>query len=207
MSLRAKPLMSEQIPLELLQPCLLDRLTDDQPERKEESRRERVMSYKKYRDGVLRDLEWLLNSEGALRPESSAWLRASRGETEAKIPDLRDYPHAFRSVINYGLRQFWGLSDRDKDRLEDEFAEAIQIFEPRISPGSLSIHMLNPGEEPGQKGNSERLDGNVATLVITGELWANPLPEHLNLKTTLDLEVGQCLLGDAPHGPTPARTL
>ncbi len=199
--------MPEQTPFELLQPCLLDRLTDDQPERKDESRRERVMSYKRYRDGVLRDLEWLLNTEGALRPESLAWLPGSQGKASAAIPDLRDYPYAYRSVINYGLRQFWGLSEREKDRLQDQFVEVIQMFEPRITPGSLSIQMLNPGEEPEQKGNSERLDSNVATLIITGELWANPLPEHLNLKTTLDLEVGQCLLGDAPHGPTPAGTV
>ncbi|HEY5911079.1 MAG TPA: GPW/gp25 family protein [Verrucomicrobiae bacterium] len=199
--------MPEKTPLELLQPCLLDRLTDDEPEKKEESRRERVMSYKKYRDGVMRDLEWLLNTEGALRPESLAWLRASGRGPAGNVPDLREYPYAFRSVINYGLRQFWGLSDREKESLQDQFTEAIQMFEPRLTPGSLSLQLLNPGEEPGHKGNSDRLDTNQATLVITGELWANPLPEHLNLKTTLDLEVGQCLLGDAPHGPTPARTV
>ena len=109
--------MPEKTPLELLQPCLLDRLTDDDPEKKEESRRERVMSYKKYRDGVMRDLEWLLNTEGALRPESLAWLRASGRGPAGNVPDLREYPYAFRSVINYGLRQFWGLSDREKESL------------------------------------------------------------------------------------------
>jgi len=196
--------MPEQTPLELLQPCLLDRLTDDDPQRKEESRRERVMPYKRYREGVLRDLEWLFNTEGALRPESLAFVGASRREIAEDLPDLREYPYAFRSVINYGLRHFWGLSDREKERLQDQFVEAIQTFEPRIAPDSLSLQLLNPGEEPGQKGNRDRLDGNLATLVITGELWANPLPEHLDLKTTLDLEVGQCLLGDAPHGSTPA---
>ncbi len=195
--------MSEQTPLELLQPCLLDRLTDDEPERKVESRRERVISYKKYRDGVLRDLEWLLNTEGALHPENLFYLRSSPSRA-GDFPDLRDYPYALRSVINYGLRQFWGLTAREKQSLQDQFAEALQLFEPRISPETLNLHLLNPGEEPGQKSNRERLDGNVATLMITGELWANPLPEHLNLKTTLDLEVGQCVLGDAPHGSTPA---
>jgi type VI secretion system protein ImpF len=166
------------------------------------------MSYKKYRDRVLRDLEWLLNTEGALLPENLAasLLRSNREGTE-NFPDLREYPYAFRSVINYGLRQFWGVTDREKVGLQDQFAEAIQLFEPRIAPGTLSVYVLNPGEEPGQKGNSQRLEGNVATLVIHGELWANPLPEHLNLKTTLDLEVGECLLGDAPHGSTPPRTV
>src|SRR5262245_12461227 len=103
--------MAEQTPPELLQPCLLDRLTDDEPQRKLESRRERVISYKKYREGVLRDLEWLLNTEGALRPASIGYLRETTqdGEAEERAVDFADYPDAYKSVLNYGLRQFWGL--------------------------------------------------------------------------------------------------
>jgi type VI secretion system protein ImpF len=197
--------MAEPIPPELLQPCLLDRLTDDEPGRGEESRRERVVSYKKYRDGVLRDLEWLLNTEGFLRPESLGYLRQSRlrqfgRESPEAFPDLRDYPEAYHSVLNYGLKQFWGLSEREKDRLQEELCDAIQSFEPRILPGSLKVEFLNPSEQPGGKENTDRIDSNFVTLVIAGELWANPRPEELNVKTAIDLEIGQCLLGDAPHG-------
>jgi type VI secretion system protein ImpF len=197
--------MAEPTPLELLQPCLLDRLTDDDRGRTEESRRERVVSYKKYRDGVLRDLEWLLNTEGFLRPESLGYLRQSGRhrfdqESPAAMVDLRDYPEAYHSVLNFGLKQFWGLSEREKSHLEDELCDAIQIFEPRILPGSLKIELLNPHEQSGSKENRDHLDSNLVTLLIAGELWANPLPEQLNVKTTVDLEVGQCLLGDAPHG-------
>ena len=42
--------------IEKLQPCLLDRLTDDEPGKKEESRSQRVISHQKYKRGVLRDL-------------------------------------------------------------------------------------------------------------------------------------------------------
>ncbi|HEV2211508.1 MAG TPA: GPW/gp25 family protein [Verrucomicrobiae bacterium] len=197
--------MSDPIAPELLQPCLLDRLTDNEPARKEESRRERVVSYKKYRDGVLRDLEWLLNSEGFLRPETLGYLRQSQRqrfdqEPLSPVPDLRRYPEAYRSVINYGLKQFWGLSDREKDRLQEELSEALQMFEPRLLPGTIHIELLNPNEQSGAHGQSDRLDSNQITLLIAAELWANPLPEQLNVKTTVDLEVGQCLLGDAPHG-------
>jgi type VI secretion system protein ImpF len=48
-------------PLDRLQPCLLDRLTDDQPEKHEESRTQRIVSLQRYKAGVLRDLEWLFN--------------------------------------------------------------------------------------------------------------------------------------------------
>ncbi len=197
--------MAELTPPELLQPCLLDRLTDDEPTRTQESRRERVVSYKRYREGVLRDLEWLLNTEGFLRPDSTGYLRQNQrqqfGQEAAEGDvDLRHYPEAYRSVLNYGLRQFWGVSEREKDRLQDELTDALHMFEPRLLPGSLKIELLNPREQPGNKENRHELDSHLVTLVIAGELWANPLPEQLNLKTTVDLEVGQCLLGDSPHG-------
>ena len=48
---------------ERIQPCLLDRLTDENPEAVKESRNERVISVKRYREGVLRDLIWLLNAK------------------------------------------------------------------------------------------------------------------------------------------------
>jgi hypothetical protein len=33
-------------------------------------------------------------------------------------------------------------------------------------------------------------------LDVEGELWAIPLPEHLHIKTTLDIESGHCAVGD-----------
>jgi len=166
--------MAEATPLERLQPCLLDRLTDDEPTKKEESRSVRTISNQKYRRGVLRDLEWLFNS--------SSYLRMQGYESFS----LSDYPEAFRSVINFGTRQMSGVVTPDLSRIQDELQEALRIFEPRIAPGSLHIHA-----------DAER---NVITIDIQGELWANPLPEQLHLKTTMDLETGQCLLGDTPHG-------
>ncbi len=166
--------MAEQTPIERLQPCLLDRLTDDEPDKREESRAQRVVSHQKYRRGVLRDLEWLFNT--------SAYLTIEGMETFK----LKDYPEAYRSVLNYGTRQLCGMTGVDLDRLQEELGEAIRVFEPRISPRSLTIHT-----------NKER---NLVMFEIEGEMWANPLPEHLHVKTSVDLETGQCLLGDAPHG-------
>jgi len=65
-------------------------------------------------------------------------------------------------------------------------AEALQVFEPRLNAHNLTIRA--------------DLERNLVTFDVEGELWANPLPEHLHLKTTVDLETGQCLLGDSPHG-------
>ena len=49
--------------IEKIQPCLLDRLTDEAPESQKESRNERIISIRRYREGVLRDLVWLLNGK------------------------------------------------------------------------------------------------------------------------------------------------
>jgi type VI secretion system protein ImpF len=132
------------------------------------------VSLQKYRRGVLRDLEWLFNAYAYLRLEGLEPF------------DLKEYPEAFRSVINYGTRQLCGLTAPDMERLQEELGEAIQVFEPRLTPQSLTIRA--------------DLERNLVTFDVEGELWANPLPEHLHLKTTVDLETGQCLLGDSPHG-------
>jgi type VI secretion system protein ImpF len=54
--------MAELLPQERLQPSLLDRLTDDAPESKDESRDKRVLNLAQLRAGVMRDLSWLLNT-------------------------------------------------------------------------------------------------------------------------------------------------
>ena len=67
--------MSDLTPIEKLQPCLLDRLTDDEPTKPVESRRERVVSMQRYRNGVLRDLGWLFNSNAFLYDEGDSSLK------------------------------------------------------------------------------------------------------------------------------------
>ena len=54
--------MAELSPKERLQPSLLDRLTDDEPDEQEESRDRRVLSMSQLRQSVLRDVGWLLNT-------------------------------------------------------------------------------------------------------------------------------------------------
>ena len=170
--------MSDPIPVERLQPCLLDRLTDDEPRNREESRAQRAVSYQRYRRGVLRDLEWLF---GANAPLAAGLDDPAR---------LANFPEAARSVLNFGTRQYCGTCGPNVGVLEEELREALRIFEPRLSSQSLTVHA--------------EIDRNRVTFELNGQLWANPLPEQLFVKTTMDLETGQCLLGDAPHGRTPA---
>src|SRR5262245_31843195 len=80
------PRMPELTPQERLQPALLDRLTDDEPDREQEPRERRVMTKSRLRQAVLRDLAWLFN--------------ATRLEGTVDLSGLGDVR---RSVINFGL--------------------------------------------------------------------------------------------------------
>ena len=158
--------MAELTTTEKLQPCLLDRLTDNAPERREESSGERVVSISRYRDGVLRDLRWLLS--------------ASRHEDNE---DLQAFEQVRISTLNYGIRSLCGRSTESVGggRLEREIIAAIEAFEPRISPESLSVELT---EEQGR-------GKNELVIEIHGDLWARPMPEEFLIKTKVDLETGE----------------
>ena len=160
--------MAELAPMERLQPALLDRLTDDAPERKQEPREARVITSQKLRAAVIRDLGWLLN---ATRPHQGvAW---------------DDAPHAERSVINFGLPALSGetASTLDIGGLESRLRRAIVDFEPRIDPATLRVRALAA---------QDLLDHhNQIQFEIHGQLWAQPVPIEMLLRTEVDLETGQ----------------
>lgn len=159
--------MAELTPKELLQPSLLDRLTDLNPTAKTDTLEERVISLRRLRESVIRDLEWLLNT---------GCLEISR--------ELSGYPEVRRSVLNYGIPDILGTSAGQKDSASIERAvrQAILDFEPRLLPGTLKVHAAV---------NSSETSKDAITLEIQGELWWQPLPERFYLKATLDLELGR----------------
>jgi type VI secretion system protein ImpF len=166
--------VSDPIPLERLQPCLLDRLTDDEPQNPNESRLQRVVSLQRYKRGVLRDLIWLFNTSASL--------------TGNTVPGqhLDEFAEAARSVLNFGTRQICGLTAPNMEELERQLTEAIQLFEPRILPHSLAVRAT--------------MKNQLISFEIQGELWANPVPEKLFIKTEIDMESGQSVLGDSLNG-------
>ena len=168
--------MAELTPRERLQPCLLDRLTDDNPESVSESRDQRIISMRRYRGAVLRDLDWLLNT-GA----------------HASSEDLSEFPEAERSVLNFGIPDLCGatVSGLKPEEFERQLLQAIRTFEPRILPSSLSIQ-VNAGY-----GLAEH---NSLSFEIHGDLWALPTPDPLYVRTEVDLETGQCEVKGRPNG-------
>jgi type VI secretion system protein ImpF len=169
--------MAELLSTERLQPALLDRLTDDEPQAALESRDKRVLSMRGLRRAVLRDLGWLLNS-------------TNLAATQA----LDDTPLVAQSVLNFGLPDLTGktASGLDRAALARRIRQAIWDYEPRILRDSVRVVALPPG----QRGAAP----NQVMFEIHGELWGQPLPERLYLKTELDLEIGELRLFDMEAG-------
>ena len=165
--------MAELTSQERLQPSLLDRLTDADPDASNESRGRRVLSMQRLRAAVLRDLASLLNT----------------GQLET-IEDLESYPEVRNSVLNFGMPDITGLSIAGTDTVELEKAvrDAIVRFEPRIAAKSVRVTVVK--DEAGMSRNS-------MVFNISGQLWAEPTPITLYLKTEVDLETGGVTVADA----------
>jgi type VI secretion system protein ImpF len=151
-----------------LQPALLDRLTDDDPDNPAEGIEVRVINRSRLRDLVLRDLAWLFN---AVAP--------------GRVVDWTGLPHARSSVLNYGLPPLSGetASTVDPLVLQARVRQAILDFEPRILPETLQVEALI---------SQEQLDHhNQIGFRITGQMWAQPVPLELLLHTDVDLETGR----------------
>lgn len=158
---------------ERLQPALLDRLIDDAPDSKQEPRESRLMTKRRLREAVLRDLAWLFNTS-----------RLS-GDT-----DLTGYDYARHSVVNFGLPPLAGVtaSTLNLVDLEQTIKQVILDYEPRIMPPSLQVKAL------AQPGILDR--HNIISMEIRGVLWAHPVPVELLLRTDMDLETGAVEIRD-----------
>lgn len=154
---------------ERLQPSLLDRLTDLNPEKASETREERVIDTRRLREILQRDLSWLLNS----------------GNAECYL-DASVFPHAAASVLNFGMREVSGeFSSAERAQLiREAVAEAIRRFEPRISAGTLDVELRSE--------DSER--ETIVSFDIRADMWAQPMPMELFLRSQVDITTGELTL-------------
>jgi len=163
--------MVELTQKERLQPSLMDRLTDDEPNNQQESRDKRVLSMHRLRQSVLRDISWLLNTDSL-----------------ESVVDLSDYPEVANSVLNYGIKDLAGKtsSGADISTIEKELKLAVSIFEPRIFQNTLVIQVVS----------SEQMNQHAISFDIEGYLWSQPLPLHLYLRTEINKISGDVNLRD-----------
>jgi type VI secretion system protein ImpF len=155
--------MAEALSRDRLYPSLLDRLVDEEPGRATEPRENRSASLQRLRENVLRDLNWLFNA------------------TQSSI-DFEDDPLLGGSVINYGLPPLAGrpASQYDLGELARVLREVILRFEPRILAHTLKVSAER------NKGDTH----NVLGFRIEGQLWSQPIPLEIYMRTEIDLESG-----------------
>lgn len=169
--------MADLTQSERLQPCLLDRLTDDDPDVQVESRERRVMSIAQLRRAVLRDIEWLFNAAN----------KDNTGEFD-------DYPAIRASVLNFGMPDMCGVSiaSLPEEDIERMVRECIERFEPRLIPGATRVRVT--------KGEKDKAGQTTLALEIEADMFANPIPEAVFLRTSLDLETGRAVMQEGQRG-------
>lgn len=147
-------------------PCLLDRLTDLEPERREEPPASRAATLAQVRAAVLRDLERLLNCHHRLDDDE----RLARADLAG-------------SVLDYGVPDVCGrsLSDREIEDLGMAIRASIVAFEPRLEPASVLVRIA---PDAGRHGKAFAVE-------IGGRLRVAELREELLFRTWLDPESGR----------------
>jgi len=172
--------MAELTSQDRLQPSLLDRLIDHEPQSRKESAEARALTRTQLRAAVLRDLSWLFN---ATRPEPEP-----QSDDTEELQRWRQAEEARCSVINFGLPAFAGvtLASMDLEQIKKLVAEAVRRFEPRIDPKTLNIEArVAPHNHH-----------NTMQLMIRGQMWAQPVPLELLLAAEVDVETGNTRVRD-----------
>ena len=81
-------------------------------------------------------------------------------------------------------------SSMTPEMVERMVKTAIFQYEPRVIRNSLHVRGVS----------AAKAVGNMLSLEIRGQVWAQPMPESLYVKTEVDLETGMCQLKDQLHG-------
>ncbi len=158
--------MADRTISDRLQPSLLDRLTDNAPEATTESRAERVIDISRLREIISRDLAWLLNTSN-----------------REKEYDPKLYPHVAQSTLNYGIREVAGdfSTVRRAQEIQKAIRDAVERFEPRIASGSTRVDIREQDEQ----------SQTIIHFDIRAEMWAQPMPQELYLRTRVDVVTGE----------------
>ena len=166
--------MAELLLQDRLQPALLDRLTDEEPLKTQEPREQRVISKSTTASG------------GAARPRLAAERQPARA--------CRRVPRrAARAPLGDQLRSAGLLRARPPPRssrsdLERAIAAAIRDFEPRILPHTLEVRAIIS--------ENQHEKHNIIGAEIHGQLWSQPVPLEMLVRTEIDLETGEVDIAD-----------
>jgi type VI secretion system protein ImpF len=135
---------------------------------------QRVVSMRQLRESVLRDLAWLLSTSSYDSDRS-----------------LARWPEVARSVFNFGLPSMagHGITGFDAAAAAARLQKAIESFEPRLS----HVQVTSEAE-------SGRMDLNALVFRVEAELWGQPTPQRLLLRTQIDIESADVVITDTESG-------
>ncbi|MFA8385773.1 MAG: type VI secretion system baseplate subunit TssE [Pelagibaca sp.] len=161
--------MADRTLTERLQPSILDRLTDDNPEKTSEHASDRVIDIRRLREIIQRDLAWLLNT----------------GNLDSVL-DAERYPNVVRSVVNYGVPDSTGdfANKKRANSVRDAIRRAVEVFEPRLIDGTLNVVSRTTDEKR----------ESVIVFDIIADMWAEPVPTELYLRSQFDTTTGHVSL-------------
>jgi len=125
------------------------------------------MSQKEFKDAVIRDLGWLLNSVSL-----------------DVCVDLDTCPEVRRSVLNFGLPDISGhtSSTIDVKTVEKSVKRAICEFEPRVIRNSLRVKVHS---------SPTIMSHNSLVFEIEGAVFGQPSPFQIMLRSEINLECGE----------------
>lgn len=131
----------------------------------------RAVTTRRLREYVRRDLDALLNC---------ANLDA--------VVDLSAWPHVQASVLNFGMPSLAGRMARtvEPQQIASAIELAIRRFEPRLSGLRVTAEMSEDGNET-----------HVLSFRIEAQLWGQPMPQQLVLRTSIDVDSGSVKVADS----------
>ena len=143
---------------------MLDRLIDDHPDESAEPALTRSESVRQLKDGLRRDLEWLLNTRRIAVPPDESLKEVNRSLYVYGLPDFTSYSLS---------------SPKDQAKLVRFLHGTVKLFEPRLA--NVRIVAL------------EGVTGAARTLRfrIEGLLIMDPAPEQVSFDTVLELTSGE----------------
>lgn len=155
--------MASKLHSRSLQPSLIDRLIDLEPDNRKEAPGAQNLSLRQLKDSVRRDLEWMLNT------------RRTPAEPPQRAKEL------WRSSYCYGLPDLTGMAldtVQARGQLAKILEAAISAFEPRLRNASATLQPQIAG--------SRELRFQIEALLVM-----DPAPARIYFDTTLELISGQ----------------
>jgi type VI secretion system protein ImpF len=158
-----------------VRPSLLDRLSDTEPGFAADPPVTREESERRYRLGVERDVEALLNTRRTMVP-APEWC-----------PELR------KSVYDYGLIDTTGVpvgTKAGRDRLLSALQDAIERFEPRLAQPRVRLI------------DAQQLRAPQVRFVLEAVLVMDPGREDVVFDTVLEIASGEYDVRDNDAAPS-----